>query len=337
MAAPTAHRQIDLKKSLAQLAAGGLPLRATERLAEEAGPGRRLFTSDLSVNEYLLARDAGCEPIAQVMGSSIYHIAQIPDYKGKTAELEVLSDGHRESRRLAIARLAKEAALVGADAVIGAHLRERMITMGSRGKGGDDGGEVIEFTVVGTAVKAPFLDRKQGDPVVTDLSGQDLWALVMEGWEPCGFLFEFCRYHGWHVTSGRGGVGELDDAKDCIESARKIAASRMIEQARRCGAEFVVGSDVTIKVREVPCGFGGCEKDDLDVDVSWFGTGIRRLGPERRAQVDVPPLMLSMMPVGRGRKARDTRLGDEEDDADEIERAAEEAEELALLADEANG
>ena len=192
---------------------GGIPLRAEERLAEEAGPHSKLFTSDLSVNEFVLARDAGCEPIAQLMGSSIYHVGQIPDYKGKTDEITVISDAHRESRQRALSRLWQEAVLVGADAVIGAHLRDRMITMGARGKGGDDGGEVLEFTVVGTAVRAPWLTHPPGQPIVTDLSGQDLWALVQDGWEPCGFFFDFCKYHGWHVTSGaerrrRGDDGE---------------------------------------------------------------------------------------------------------------------------------
>jgi uncharacterized protein YbjQ (UPF0145 family) len=321
-----------MRASLDQLARGGIPLRASERLAEEAGAHRRLFTSDLSVNEFLMAKDAGCEPIAQVMGTSIYHIGQIPDYKGRTGELTVISDGHRESRRLAVSRLQQEAAWVGADAVIGAHLRERMITMGSRGKGGDDGGEVIEFTVVGTAVRAPFLVHPPGQPIVTDLSGQDLWALVMEGWEPCCFLFEFCRYHGWHVTSGNGQYTELTQAKACVESARDTAAKRIGEQAQRFGAEFVVGSDISIKVKEVPCGFAKCEQDDLDVDVSWFGTGIRRIpNAAQRVQGDVPPLMLSVMPI---RKRRDTTLGADEDDADEVAKAAEEAEELAVLADE---
>ena len=328
-----AGRSIDMRASLAQLAGGGLPLRATERLAEEAGPNRKLFSSDLSVNEFLLARDVGCEPIAQVMGTSIFHIGQIPDYKGKTAELTVISDGHREARRAALSRLFQEARLVGADAVIGAHLRERMITMGARGKGGDDGGEVLEFTVVGTAIRAPFLVHPPGQPIVTDLSGQDLWALVQEGWEPCAFLFEFCRYHGWHVTSGTGGFGELDDAKTVVDMAREIATKRMLEQAASNNAEFVIGSDLTIKVKEVPCGFAKCTRDDLDVDVSWFGTGIRRIGEPRRVTHDVPPLMLSMMTVGRGRPEKDNRIGDDEDDADEVVRAAEEAEELALQAD----
>jgi uncharacterized protein YbjQ (UPF0145 family) len=323
-----------MQASLARVAQGGIPLRATERLAEEAGAGRRLFTSDLSVNEYLLARDAGCETVAQVMGTSIYHIGQIPDYKGKTAELTVISDGHRESRRLAVARLAEEAALVGANAVVGAKLRERMITMGARGKGGDDGGEVMEFTVVGTAVRAAFLQHPPGQPIVTDLSGQDLWALAMEGWAPCGFLFEFCRFHGWHVTSGSGtgSVGELTDAQNVVDNARQIAADRIEAQAASHGAQFVVGSDLTVRVKEVPCGFKGCDRNDLDVDVSWFGTGIRRVAERPRQQIEVPPLILAMMPLDR---RKDTELEADEDDADAVERAAEEAEEAALELDEA--
>src|SRR5207302_245134 len=163
------------RASLARVERGGIPLRAEERLGEERGPDKKLFTSDLSVSEFVLCRDAGCEPISQVMGSSIFHVGQIPDYKGKTSEIKVVSDAHR---------------------------RDRMITMGSRGKGGDDGGEVLEFTVVGTAVRASWITHPADRPIVTDLSGQDLWALAQDGFEPCGFLFEFCRYHVWHVTPG---------------------------------------------------------------------------------------------------------------------------------------
>jgi uncharacterized protein YbjQ (UPF0145 family) len=328
-----AHRPINLAASLQRVQNGGIPLRAEERLAEEAGPNKKLFTSDLSVNEFLLARDAGCHPIAQIMGSSIYHIGQIPDYKGKTAEISVISDAHRESRRRALNRLYQEAVLVGADAVIGAQLRERMITMGARGKGGDDGGEVIEFTVVGTAVKAPFLTHPPGQPIITDLSGQDLWALIQEGWEPCAFLFDFCKYHGWHVTSGAGGAGEVTAANHVVETARQLVMQRLTEQAVAASVEFVVGSDVSIEVKEVPCGYGGCKLDDLDVNVSWFGTGIRRIPNWQAPAQSVPPLMLSMMPLG---KRRDTNLGGDDDDAREVERAAEDAEENALELDEAN-
>jgi uncharacterized protein YbjQ (UPF0145 family) len=323
--------KLDLRASLARVAAGGIPLRAAERLAEEAGPNRKLFTSDLSVSEYLLARDAQCEPISQVMGSSIYHVGQIADYKGATGEITVISDAHRASRRAALSRLFQEAKLVNADAVIGVHLRDRMITMGARGKGGDDGGEVLEFTVVGTAVRAPWITHAPGSPIVTDLSGQELWALAQDGYEPCGFLFEFCRYHVWHVTQNVSGYTcELADASKAVEQARSIAAQKLTAQAQACQAEFVVGSDLSVELREVPCGFRGCPLDDIDVDVSWFGTGIRRI-PDRQVPThELPPFLLSMIPLGRRRDA----LIDAEDDSDDVKVAAEEAEEMALEADE---
>ena len=322
---------LDLKKSLAHVQQGGIPLRAQERLEEERGDHHRLFTSDLSVNEFLLVRDVRCEPISQVMGSSVFHVGQIADYKGSTGEITVISDAHREARRRALSRLYQEAAYVGADAVIGARLRERMITMGSRGKGGDDGGEVLEFTVVGTAVRAPWMTHPPGQPIITDLSGQDLWALAQDGFEPCCFLFEFCRYHVWHVTKGSTRHGELAEANQAIEQARLIAGSKIHAQAAGFQAEFVVGSDIKLAVREVPCGFAGCERNDLDVDLSWFCTGIRRIpNAVRKVHADVPALILSMTPLGRRRDA----IIDAGDDEDEVKQAAEEAEEAAADADE---
>jgi uncharacterized protein YbjQ (UPF0145 family) len=322
---------IDVNTSLQHVAQGGIPLRAQERLAEEAGPNKRLFTSDLSVSEFLLARDAKCEPISQVMGSSIFHVGQIADYKGETGEITVISDAHREARRRAISRLYQEAAFVRADAVIGARLRERMITMGAQGKGGDDGGEILEFTVVGTAVRAPWITHAPGQPIVTDLSGQDLWALYQDGYEPCCFLFEFCRYHVWHVTQNMVGQGEISAASDAIEQARVIAANKIHRQAASFQCEFVVGSDIKLEVREVPCGFRECDRNDLDVDLSWFCTGIRRIpGTKQRTHADIPPLMMTMTKLGR----RQANFIDAADDADEIERAAEDAREAAVEAEE---
>jgi len=324
-------RVLDLRASLQHVAQGGIPLRAQERLAEEAGPNRKLFTSDLSVSEFILARDVQCEPISQVMGSSIYHVGQIADYKGETGEITVISDAHREARRRAVSRLFQEAAFVRADAVIGAHLRERMITMGARGKGGDDGGEVIEFTVVGTAVRAPWITHPPGQPIITDLSGQELWALAQDGYEPCCFLFEFCRYHVWHVTQDSTLHGEITAATAAIDQARVIASTKIHRQAAAFQAEFVVGSDIKLEAREVPCGYSDCERNDLDVDLSWFCTGIRRIpGARRRNRVDIPPLTLTMTRLGR----RKDEIIDGGDDGDEIERAAEDAEEAALEADE---
>ena len=134
-----------------------------------------------------------------------------------------------------------------------------------------------------------------------------------------------------------GGERRLRRARRARRSSTRRARSRRRACWSKPGtgsAEFVIGSDITIKVKEVPCGFAKCTRDDLDVDISWFGTGIRRIGEARRVTHEVPPLMLSMMTVGRGRKARDNKIGADDDDETKVVLAAEEAEELALQADE---
>ena len=53
----------------------GIPdsgLERIERMKQEVARG--FFTSDLSINEFLLVKQAGFEPLGLVLGSSIYHI-----------------------------------------------------------------------------------------------------------------------------------------------------------------------------------------------------------------------------------------------------------------------
>jgi uncharacterized protein YbjQ (UPF0145 family) len=327
---PLGPQNIDLMESMKHVQAGGLPIRAQLRLADETR--HHLFTSDLTVSEFLLSKDAKCTPVSQVMGSSIFHVGRIADYKGTTGEIETISQAHRDSRRLALSRCFQEAQAIGADAVIGVRIKERLITVGQHGKGGDDGDEVIEFTVFGTAVRAPWITHAPGSPVVTDLSGQDLWALAQDGFEPCGFLFEFCRYHVWHVMkNGIASSGEVTAAHEGVETARQIVTKKLLDQAAWYKAEFVVGSDVKLGVREVPCGYRGCDLNDLDIDVSWFGTGVRRIpGWKPHEQPKVPPLILSMVPLGRKRG----EIVEGEDDSERLEEQAREAEQEAADEDD---
>ncbi len=327
---PLGPQDIDLVESMRHVQMGGLPIRAQLRLADEAR--HHLFTSDLTVSEFLLTQDAKCSPISQVMGSSIFHIGRIADYKGKTGEVETISQAHRDSRRLAISRCFQEAQVLEADAVIGVRVQERIITSGRHGKGGDDGDEIIEFTVFGTAVRAPWITHDPGIPVVTDLSGQELWALAQDGFEPCGFMFEFCRYHVWHVMkNGFGADGEVVAATQAIATARQLVEQKLLAQAAYFKSEFVVGSAVKLDVHEVPCGYHQCELNDLDIDVSWFGTGVRRIpGHRPHAQAKVPQLILSMVPLGRKRR----EIVDGDDDSERLEEAAREQEREAAGEDE---
>ena len=121
---------------------------------------------------------------------------------------------------------------------------------------------------------------------------------------------------------------EIPHAKEAIERARTIASDKLLLQAAQVGAEYVIGSDLKVNIREVPCGANGCELNDLDVEVSWFGTGVKRIaGPEGREK-GLPPLVLAMMPLKRRSEAKE--------EPDVIEIAAEEAEELAAERAELN-
>ena len=66
--------EVERAASVASLERGELPLRARQRLGEIGRTGGGLFTSDLSVGEFALLRAIGLRPLAQVMGSSIYHV-----------------------------------------------------------------------------------------------------------------------------------------------------------------------------------------------------------------------------------------------------------------------
>jgi len=80
----------------------GVPADAMRRLAE-LQPGRpgSIFTSDLSVNEFLLVREVGFRPLGLVLGSSIYHVGLQIGRWGKNQELDVLSQAmyHARERR----------------------------------------------------------------------------------------------------------------------------------------------------------------------------------------------------------------------------------------------
>ena len=53
----------------------GVPEDAMRRLAQlRPGSKGSIFTSDLTVNEFLLVKEAGFRPLGLVLGSSIYHV-----------------------------------------------------------------------------------------------------------------------------------------------------------------------------------------------------------------------------------------------------------------------
>lgn len=74
-----------------------LPVHARERLNAMRNDATHvgLFTSDLSVNEFLLVREAGFDPVGLVVGSSIYHIGYQRANWSQNQEMGVLTPHSR--------------------------------------------------------------------------------------------------------------------------------------------------------------------------------------------------------------------------------------------------
>ena len=123
----------------------GLPPDANRRLAElEDRPGHKgMFTSDLSVNEFLLIKEVGFHPLGFVMGSSIYHIGIQTRRWSQSQELSKLTGAMYEARQLAMARMQDEANELGASGIVGVRLEEKTHMWGDH---------TIEFLSLGTAV-----------------------------------------------------------------------------------------------------------------------------------------------------------------------------------------
>ena len=242
------RQQQEAEASRRALEAGGLPLKAQKRLHEEQEAGRSLFTSDLSVNEFLLARQQGYQPVSQVMGSSIYQVgwqyARQYTWNTQLSELGVLSQAHQQAALLALGRLEQEAKLVGAHGVIGVRFTRRSYTWGSN---------LLEYTAIGTAIKLPARPLT-GRPFLSDLSGQEFWTLLQAGYYPAGVVTGYCSYYvalGSNLTQQIqgwfwGGTmnQEIGPFTQGTYDARHLAMSRASDMARKLQAQGIVGMHI---------------------------------------------------------------------------------------------
>src|SRR5256886_8951699 len=132
---------------------------------------RGFFTSDLSVNEFLLVKQSGFEPLGLVLGSSIYHIGFQQAMWNQSQEMGVLTQAMYHARELAMTRMEEEADQLGADGIVGVRL-----DIGRY----DWGPNMAEFIAIGTAVKhrgGVLHPAPNGKPVQSDLSGQEVCAV----------------------------------------------------------------------------------------------------------------------------------------------------------------
>ncbi|HTU29173.1 MAG TPA: heavy metal-binding domain-containing protein, partial [Solirubrobacteraceae bacterium] len=168
----------------------GIPESGRERIARMKEDAKRgFFTSDLSVNEFLLVKESGFEPVGLVLGSSIYHIGFQQAAWNRNQEMVVLTQAMYHARELAMTRMEEEADQLGADGVVGVRLEIGRY---------DWGPDLAEFIAVGTAVKhreGELHRAPNGRPFTSDLSGQDFATLLRAGYRPTGLTMGNCVYH----------------------------------------------------------------------------------------------------------------------------------------------
>lgn len=267
-------------ESLTRIERGRIPLgaeRRLERMAREGG----VFTSDLSVPEFMLGNQLGLQPLTQVMGSCVYQVgwqyAREAIYtRGRPVlqELETISEAWNEARGRAVKRMRQEAVLAEADAVVGVHA-----TSGRY----DWAESSVEFAVFGTAVRDPSVAR-HGEAVLTDLSLQDYWKLRQAGLEPCGLVAAtscfFVVRGAWAaqmqtLTFTRN--QEITDYTQGVYQARETALERLTDQIHAVGGDGVVGVKIThtIGEHEMKTGMGGSTVRGLIVTFHAVGTAIR--------------------------------------------------------------
>lgn len=262
----------------------GLPAAARQRLLEMRGGGgkRPLFTSDLSVNEFLLVREAGFDPLGLVMGSSIYHIGfQMANFY-QSQEMGVLTQAMYHARELAMTRMEEEADVLGADGIVGVRLEVTRYEWGEN---------LAEFMAVGTAIKhrtGEHYRTPDNRPFTSDLSGQDFWTLLRAGYRPISLVMGTCVYHVAHQglmqslkQSGRN--TEMQNYTQALYDARELALSRMQAEAEREQAEGIVGT----QVKESSHGWGSHV-----IEYFAIGTAIRSISDQH--EITSPTLILPL-------------------------------------------
>jgi len=217
-----------------------------------------------------------------VMGSSIYQVGYQSTVPmnfggGLMFELDSLSEAWNEVRDRAFSRLAQEAGLLGADAVVGVE-----ISSGTR----EFSEGAIECVVIGTAVR----DRRRGQTggvrpqeVLTELSVADYAKLRMAGIETLGVVAwtsVFFVQPSYETRLLSGGMGymtnrELPEYTQGIYEARERVMGRVSQQASALGADGIVGVRIGHSAQRTEVGAGRFQQGGLLVSFNAIGTAIR--------------------------------------------------------------
>jgi uncharacterized protein YbjQ (UPF0145 family) len=187
-------------------------------------------------------------------------------------EVQEFSRIFTQTRRLALDRIATEAAHAGANAVVG--IRTSIIPFQG----------LQEMVMVGTASKHPVLPPQFSQrPVTSDLTNEEMWNLIHIGYMPVQLVLGVSVYSLGFI----GGItsafkqlvrGEIPEMTTLIYEARENALEHIKRDAAAVGADDVVG--VKVYVYELPGNL---------LEFMALGTAVKRMDGLATSTKALPP------------------------------------------------
>jgi len=284
-------------------------------VSEEPPPGDAASTaeprpggtwgSSLTSGEFAAIRAAGFEPVGQVFGAAVFAAgsftgADCPGTGSSGPRVQVsgragpgsfgpLVRAMYQARHTALDRMTAECAALGGHGVVGVRLSRGPFTLGG-----------LEFTAIGTAVRAPGAPAGPRMPFTSDVSGQDFAKLVTAGWVPAGFALGISvgARHDDRATNRQArwisGNAEIAGWAELVSEARRDARRQLERDVTRLGAEGVVIAAMELRVRSRDCPAAVGRRDHI-VEATLTGTAIVRFSAAGRP-AGVPLAVMSLGP-----------------------------------------
>lgn len=242
----------------------------TEFLSQGTGVGASaavpFFTTSASGTELFCHLEAGYTPISFVMGNVAYALGVGRGIAGGLStlargEVTQYSEMYNRIRHLALFRMRREAAAVGANAVVDVRIDLRPFGPG-----------VVELLMTGTAAFHSVLAAgANGEVATSELTGAELFSLAQLGYAPVQLVMATSVYSlglvgGIGASFAALAKGELRELTELIYGARENCLSLLKAEASSLGAERVIGN--RLQIRELSPGL---------IEVVAVGTAVRRL------------------------------------------------------------
>lgn len=226
------------------------------------------FSTASSGMELYCHLDAGYVPMRFAMGNVAYALGLGQGLMGSLrtmgrGEVKEFSAIYNRVRHLALQRLRKEAAKLGANAVV--DVKTRILPYGPG---------AMELLMTGTASHHPAFSSgpvTADDVRTSELTGEELWNLASMGFAPVQLCMATSVY-SLGIVGGIGTMfqgmarGELPELTSLIYSARENCVNLLRKEAERFGADQVIGN--RLMIRELSPGL---------IEVMSIGTAVRRM------------------------------------------------------------